>query len=105
MGISILTISLQAHNVNLNVVELDLVVYNFAVNYFDLKHEYKINFQNRHELINNTDSQIYNYVLHDAFTRGSVPLTLFSIEALEQIKRILKKNGGLALVFILRTMH
>ncbi|CAG8444762.1 6122_t:CDS:2 [Dentiscutata erythropus] len=92
--------SLQAHNVEMDVVELDPVVYDFAVNYFDLKREHKIYLQDGRKFINNADARIYDYVLHDVFTGGSVPSTLFSIEALEQIKRILKKNGILALNFV-----
>ncbi|RIB04712.1 S-adenosyl-L-methionine-dependent methyltransferase [Gigaspora rosea] len=100
LGIGVLTASLQAHNVDLDVVELDPVVYDFAVNYFDLKREHKIYLQDGRKFINNADAQIYDYVLHDVFTGGSVPSTLFSIEALEQIKRILKKNGVLGLNFV-----
>ncbi|CAG8813987.1 9341_t:CDS:1, partial [Racocetra persica] len=99
LGIGVLTSSLQAYNVELDVVELDPVVYDFAINYFNLKHEHKIYLQDGRKFIDNADAQTYDYVLHDVFTGGSVPSALFSIEALEQIKRILKTNGVLALVF------
>ncbi|CAG8699977.1 8411_t:CDS:2, partial [Cetraspora pellucida] len=100
LGIGVLTASLQAHNVELDVVELDPVVYDFAINYFNLKREHKIYLQDGRKFINNAEAQTYDYVLHDVFTGGSVPSALFSIEALEQIKRILKANGVLALNFV-----
>ncbi|CAG8754358.1 42745_t:CDS:2, partial [Gigaspora margarita] len=78
--------SLQAHNVDLDIVELDPVVYDLAANYFDLKHKHKIYLQDEYKFINNTDAQIYNYVLYDVFFGGSVLSTLFSIKAFEQIK-------------------
>ncbi|CAG8787938.1 13305_t:CDS:2, partial [Acaulospora morrowiae] len=52
------------------------------------------------KFINNADSGKYDYVLHDVFTGGSVPSALFSVEALEQIKRVMKEGGILALNFV-----
>ncbi|CAG8441765.1 3779_t:CDS:10 [Funneliformis mosseae] len=100
LGIGVSAKSLQDHNVLLDIVELDPVVYNLAVNYFGLERRHNIYIQDGRKFINNAPSRYYDYVLHDVFTGGSVPSVLFSIEALEQIKRILKKNGVLALNFV-----
>ncbi|RUS13632.1 S-adenosyl-L-methionine-dependent methyltransferase [Endogone sp. FLAS-F59071] len=37
---------------------------------------------------------LYDYVLHDVFTGGSLPVQLFSVEALRDIKIVLKKDGN-----------
>jgi spermidine synthase len=98
LGIGVLSKSLQAHNVLLNIVELDPAVYDLATKYFNLEPKHNIYIQDGRDFINYEPSQYYDYVLHDVFTGGSVPSSLFSFEALEQIKRILKKDGVLALV-------
>ncbi|CAB4414110.1 unnamed protein product [Rhizophagus irregularis] len=100
LGIGVSAKSLQAHNVLLNIVELDSAVYNYAINYFGLEPKHNIYIQDGRKFINDEHSQSYDYVLHDVFTGGSVPPSLFSLEALEQIKRILKKDGVLALNFV-----
>src|SRR5688572_23989033 len=97
LGIGISAKSLQDHDVLLDIVELDPAVYNFAVNYFGLEPKHNIYIQDGRKFLNNAPSRSYDYVLHDVFTGGSVPSVLFSVEALEQIKRILKNNGVLAL--------
>lgn len=43
---------------------------------------------------------LYDYVLHDVFTGGSLPVQLFTVEALMDIKTVLKKDGILALACI-----
>ncbi|GES82223.1 hypothetical protein GLOIN_2v1728725 [Rhizophagus clarus] len=100
LGIGVSANSLQAHNVLLNIVELDPAVYDFATNYFGLEPKHNIYIQDGRRFINEEHSQSYDYVLHDVFTGGSVPSSLFSLEALVQIKRILKKDGILALNFV-----
>ncbi|RUP17956.1 S-adenosyl-L-methionine-dependent methyltransferase, partial [Jimgerdemannia flammicorona] len=42
---------------------------------------------------------LYDYVLHDVFTGGSLPVQLFTVEALKDIRKVLKKDGVLALNF------
>nr|CAG8544960.1 15553_t:CDS:2 [Entrophospora candida] len=100
LGIGVSSKSLQLHKVALDIVELDPVVYEYARKFFGLKRKHNIYIQDGREFINNANSRYYDYVLHDVFTGGSVPSTLFSIEALGQIKRILKHDGVLALNFV-----
>ncbi|CAJ0757758.1 11048_t:CDS:2, partial [Entrophospora sp. SA101] len=100
LGIGVSSKSLQLHKVALDIVEIDPVVYEYARKFFGLKRKHNIYIQDGREFINNANSRYYDYVLHDVFTGGSVPSTLFSIEALGQIKRILKHDGVLALNFV-----
>ena len=98
LGIGVSAASLQNANITLDIVELDPTVYDYAIDYFKLEKKHNIYIQDGRRFIENAPSRKYNYVLHDVFTGGSVPSSLFSTKALEQIKRIMKDDGVLALV-------
>ncbi|CAG8433709.1 11273_t:CDS:2 [Ambispora gerdemannii] len=100
LGIGVSASSLQENNVLVDIVEIDPVVYAFAVNYFRLAPLNKPHIQDGRKFINEASANKYDYVLHDVFTGGSVPAALFSIEALIQIQRILKEDGVLALNYV-----
>ncbi|CAG8464644.1 11320_t:CDS:2 [Ambispora leptoticha] len=100
LGIGVSASSLQENNVLVDIVEIDPAVYAFAVNYFRLAPLSKPYIQDGRKFINEAPSNKYDYVLHDVFTGGSVPETLFSVEALIQIQRILKEDGVLALNYV-----
>ncbi|CAG8591953.1 4837_t:CDS:2 [Paraglomus brasilianum] len=87
-------------NITLDIVELDPIVYDYAINYFKLEKKHNIYIQDGRRFIENAPPRKYDYVLHDVFTGGSVPSSLFSTKALEQIKRIMKDDGVLALNFV-----
>jgi spermidine synthase len=118
---------LSRANVSVDVVELDPAVSRFALEYFGLpneageskrvwsqsaangaKGEQKM-LKNgaavhmhvgdgRHFLDEYGQTGVYDYVLHDVFTNGELPPSLFSVDALKSIKRVLKPDGILALV-------
>ncbi|KAG9284661.1 hypothetical protein G9A89_004703 [Geosiphon pyriformis] len=100
LGIGVSVSSLQASQVYVDIVEIDPVVYAYAVDYFRLVPLSKPHIQDGRRFINEASSNQYDYVLHDVFTGGSVPSTLFSIEALIEIRRILKNDGVLALNYV-----
>ncbi|CAG8495973.1 3228_t:CDS:2 [Paraglomus occultum] len=100
LGIGVSAASLQNANITLDIVELDPAVYEYAIDYFKLEKKHNIYIQDGRRFIENAPSRKYNYVLHDVFTGGSVPSSLFSTKALEQIKRIMKDDGILALNFV-----
>ncbi|RHZ78145.1 hypothetical protein Glove_167g96 [Diversispora epigaea] len=100
LGIGISASSLQRHQVSLDIIDLDPVVYEYAIKYFRLENHHRFYQQDGRKFINNEESGIYDYVLHDVFTGGSMPSELYSIEALEQIKRVMKEDGIMALNFV-----
>ncbi|KAJ1928144.1 hypothetical protein IWQ60_002311 [Tieghemiomyces parasiticus] len=98
LGVGIIADSLQRGGFQMDIVEIDPAVYRFAREYFGLAELHGVYLQDGRAFIeqgNLTDA--YDYVFHDVFTGGSVPATLFSVEALTHIRRILKPSGILAL--------
>ncbi|KAJ1956094.1 hypothetical protein IWQ62_005385, partial [Dispira parvispora] len=101
LGVGICTDSLQRSGVLMDVVEIDPVVYRFARKYFDLQEPHQVYLQDGRAFIEHVaQNETYDYIFHDVFAGGSVPASLFSVEALEQVKRILKPDGVLALNFV-----
>ncbi|KAJ3053196.1 hypothetical protein HK097_004823 [Rhizophlyctis rosea] len=101
LGIGVTAKTLSTHNVAIDIVELDPKVYEFAKKYFDCPpgDNHYIG-DGRHFLDFEADDETYDWVLHDVFTGGVVPGSLFSVEALTSVKRVLKKDGVLALNFV-----
>ncbi|KAJ1972730.1 hypothetical protein H4R35_004515 [Dimargaris xerosporica] len=101
LGVGICTDSMQRLGTQMDVVEIDPKVYQFARKYFGLAKPHNIYLQDGRAFIEHgAANDTYDYVFHDVFTGGAVPPSLFSVEALEQIKRILKPHGVLALNFV-----
>lgn len=40
----------------------------------------------------------YDYVIHDVFTGGAEPASLFAVEFLSSLRRTMKPNGSIAIV-------
>lgn len=91
----------MAHGINTTIVEIDPVVLEYAVKYFDLA-------PNHHAVIDdavhyaaqvaNDTTQRYDYIIHDVFTGGAEPIALFTDEFLRNLHRALKPDGVIAIV-------
>lgn len=91
----------MAHGINTTIVEIDPVVLEYAVKYFDLA-------PNHHAVIDdavhyaaqvaNNTAQRYDYIIHDVFTGGAEPIALFTDEFLRNLHRALKPDGVIAIV-------
>ncbi|KAI8911458.1 S-adenosyl-L-methionine-dependent methyltransferase [Gorgonomyces haynaldii] len=101
LGIGVSARTLLKTGYQVDIVELDPKVYDYAKKYFDLPEprSYYIG-DGRYYVDAIAQNQTYDFVLHDVFTGGLVPKTLFSIECMASIKRILKPNGVLAVNFV-----
>lgn len=84
----------------MDVVEIDPVVVDYASLYFDWPDPHQLFIQDGRQFIKDAPEGRYDYVIHDVFTGGGVPPSLFSLEALQDIQRILKPDGVLAMVGI-----
>ncbi|TPX66478.1 spermidine synthase [Spizellomyces sp. 'palustris'] len=105
LGIGVTTRSLTLHtSIQVDLVELDPVVYTYARKYFDLPEPHSVHFSDGRAFLDDAPDGVYDYVLHDVFTGGLVPSTLFSVEALQNVRRVLKPNGVLALNYV-GTLH
>ncbi|KAK9764423.1 hypothetical protein K7432_008063 [Basidiobolus ranarum] len=105
LGVGVSAWSLIKNGVAVDVVEIDPQVYGYAREFFDLPEPNQVFLQDGREYINHGEPAMYDYILHDVFTGGSVPPTLFSHEALLQMKRVLKTDGILALNFLGSDLH
>lgn len=99
LGVGISTKILIDNKVDVDVVELDPVVVQFTKDYFQLPEPKRLFIEDGRKFINEqTEIGVYDYVIHDVFSGGRVPASLFSIEAFKKIKTLLKPDGILALV-------
>lgn len=83
-------------NAEIDVVEIDPQMTEIAKKYFRLKENprLKIFHEDGRIFLNRTESEKYDAVLMDAFgSLFSVPFQLTTVEAVEQIRRILKPDG------------
>lgn len=102
LGIGTAPGALIAHGINTTIVELDPVVYNFAVKYFGLPGNHTPIIGDAVHLVD--DAQVrnlttkYDYIIHDVFTGGAEPVDLFTQEFLSGLKHLLKEDGVIAIV-------
>ncbi|KAF9560311.1 hypothetical protein EC968_006246 [Mortierella alpina] len=97
LGVGIASGSLTQLGVLVDVVEIDPVVADYASKYFDWPAPNNLYIQDGRQFIKSAPEGKYDYVIHDVFTGGGVPPSLFSLEALQDIQRIMKPDGVLAL--------
>ncbi|KAJ2501297.1 hypothetical protein GGI11_007806 [Coemansia sp. RSA 2049] len=101
LGIGVSARSLHEQNVRVDVVEIDPAVYRAAVDFFMLPTNLNaVHLADGRRFIDTAQTHTYDYVVHDVFTGGSVPAPLFSTSAIEQIRRILKPDGILAMNYV-----
>ena len=114
LGIGTAPKALMAHGINTTIVELDPVVHRYAQRYFGLPStttylEDAVAWVDRaaqalnatatttHTKVSDVSEGKYNYILHDVFTSGSEPLSLFTLPFLTQLRSLLTPTGVVAL--------
>ncbi|KAF9907507.1 hypothetical protein EC991_010888 [Linnemannia zychae] len=97
LGVGIASGSLIQHGLLVDVVEIDPAVFDYATEFFDWPEPNGKFIQDGRQFIRNAPEGKYDYVIHDVFTGGGVPPSLFSLEALYDIQRIMRPDGVLAL--------
>ncbi|RKP06711.1 S-adenosyl-L-methionine-dependent methyltransferase [Thamnocephalis sphaerospora] len=100
LGIGVSANSLIRHGLDVDVAEIDPVVYQYARDYFGLPEPRRVFIDDGRRVLERAEDASYDYVLHDVFTGGSVPKQLFSLEALQEIRRVLKPDGVLTLNYV-----
>ncbi|KAJ1905958.1 hypothetical protein LPJ81_001629 [Coemansia sp. IMI 209127] len=101
LGIGVSASSLHHQNVRVDVVEIDPEVHRAAVAFFDLPRNLNaVHLTDGRRFIDEAQTHTYDYVIHDVFTGGSVPASLFSQSAIAQVLRILKPDGVLAMNYV-----
>lgn len=83
-------------------MELDPLVHEFAVKYFDLPSNHTPVLQDAVAWVHDTamgpePTQKYDYIIHDVFTGGAEPLPLFTSSFLQDLSSLLSDDGVIAL--------
>ncbi|PIA94491.1 hypothetical protein CB0940_08129 [Cercospora beticola] len=122
LGIGTAPKALLSHGIETTIVELDPVVHKFAVQYFDLPRNHTAVLQDAvkwvkkqaaaAEALSTIDDNLkdgamiesnrkpvvlYDYIIHDVFTGGAEPLSLFTTQFLQNLRSLLTPNGAIAL--------
>ncbi|KAI9783298.1 MAG: hypothetical protein M1816_001430 [Peltula sp. TS41687] len=99
LGVGTSAAALIEHGVNTTIVEIDPIVHKYATEYFGLplKHnaaiEDAVNFVQRAE----RQHSRYDFIIHDVFTGGAEPVSLFTVEFISTLHRLLKPDGVIAI--------
>ncbi|KAI5791835.1 S-adenosyl-L-methionine-dependent methyltransferase [Geopyxis carbonaria] len=102
LGIGTSIDALIRHGIEVDIVELDPVVYKYAKDYFGLSPNHTSYLEDavgfvRRESSKNIEQKKYDYILHDVFTGGAVPAKLFTLEIFRGLKTLLADDGVIAI--------
>lgn len=103
LGIGTTPSALMAHGINTTVVEIDPVVYDFAVTYFGLPPNHISIIEDATTYVETTrragrQGEHYDYIIHDVFTGGAEPAALFTTDFIQGLWHLLKPDGVIAIV-------
>ncbi|KAJ6437794.1 hypothetical protein O9K51_09622 [Purpureocillium lavendulum] len=100
LGVGTTPSAFVTHGINTTVVEIDPVVHELAVKFFELK-------ENNPPVIADAVSytaslaasapETYDYIVHDVFTGGAEPVDLFTLEFFQGLGTLLKPDGIVAI--------
>lgn len=103
LGIGTTPGALVAHGIDTTVVEIDPVVHEFALKYFQLPKNHTAVIQDAVSYTDELASQsqgLFDYIIHDVFTGGAEPIPLFTLEFFQNLHTLLKPEGVVAIVRI-----
>lgn len=100
LGIGTTPAALITHGINTTIVELDPVVYKFALDYFTLPTNHTPVVEDAVTYVDNAQKGElrYDYIVHDVFTGGAEPVDLFTFEFLKGLYSLLKDDGVITIV-------
>ena len=100
LGIGTTPKAFLAHGINTTIVELDPVVHEFALKYFNLPTNHTSVIHDAVHWVNSSATSNglrYDYIIHDVFTGGAEPLALFTDKFLRDLRTLLNPKGLIAL--------
>lgn len=100
LGVGTVPSALISHGINTTIIELDLAVYQFAMNYFNLPKNHTAFIGDAMSVVETkkkTQQEHYDYIIHDVFTGGAEPAPLFATEFLSGLNDMLKADGVIAI--------
>ncbi|KAL8283388.1 hypothetical protein RQP46_005798 [Phenoliferia psychrophenolica] len=100
LGAGLAARSFEMHGVKTTIVEIDPVVYEFATEYFGVtKPTGGVALEDARVFLSRESKVRYDYIIHDVFTGGTVPSTLFTSEFWTLTKSRLLPTGIVAINF------
>jgi spermidine synthase len=82
-------------------VEIDPIIHRYAVDYFHLPSNHTSIVDNAITYVSSAtkrESEKYTYIIHDVFTGGAEPASLFTVEFLSELRSLLKPDGVIVIV-------
>jgi len=96
LGVGITAKSLHKFGINVTAIEIDPVVHEFAEKYFGLP-KMNIVHEDGRAFVERSQEK-WDYVIHDVFTGGSVPVHLFTAEMWTAVRKTLSSDGVVVVV-------
>lgn len=91
--------ALKARGMVTDTIEIDPIVAEASLNYFRFKPTGQFIVGDARYEVKNLN-KTYDFIIHDCFTGGSEPTHLLTVEMLRDLRRLLKKDGILALNYV-----
>lgn len=100
LGIGTTPAALIQHGIDTTIVEIDPIVYKFALQYFQFPRNHTAVIDNAVTFVETAQRQTqqYDYIVHDVFTGGVEPVELFTLEFMQGLYALLKDDGIVAIV-------
>lgn len=99
VGIGVAAEGLARAGCHVDAVELDDVVAKYASQYFGLRGVHVI-VDDGLQFLSRAAADTYDFVVHDVFTGGAVPVELFSTATWESVKNVTQEDGVVAVNFV-----
>ncbi|PGH05944.1 hypothetical protein AJ80_08256 [Polytolypa hystricis UAMH7299] len=100
LGIGTTPTALITHGIDTTVVEIDPVVAQLAAKYFSVPDNFKPVIQDAVTFVGDavTAGNVkYDYIVHDVFTGGIEPVSLFTVEFIQGLSSLLEDDGAVAI--------
>ncbi|MCJ1418123.1 hypothetical protein MMC32_004468 [Xylographa parallela] len=102
LGIGTTPSALIAHGIQTTTIEIDPVVHSFAMQYFALPTNHTSIIEDAARFVDrarlaSSEHHSYNYIIHDVFTGGAEPASLFTQEFIQGLSDLLKPEGVVAI--------
>ncbi|EFX01413.1 spermine spermidine synthase family protein [Grosmannia clavigera kw1407] len=102
LGIGTAPAALVAHGIDTTVVEIDPGVHDLASRYFHMPANHTAVVEDAVTYADRAAHAVpagprYDYIVHDVFTGGAEPISLFTLEFLQDLHALLKPTGVIAI--------
>jgi len=104
LGVGIGAAAFTKHSIQTTIVEIDPAVYTYAREFFGLPEPHAVYLEDARGWVRERtgiipESERFDYVVHDCFSGGSVPMHMFASEFWSDLKGVIKPDGVVAVNF------